>query len=99
MSTSKLDPDWLRKSEQPIRSQVSKLTKLSTMTQTHKFPLQEAAAESEVCQGVAAHLKKIASWGIRNQVKRKSRLHYIGIVVVLSIVKKLQEIIINIFLL
>ena len=40
VSTSKLAPDWLHKSEQPIRSQVSKLTQLLTMTQTHKFPLQ-----------------------------------------------------------
>ena len=31
-STSKLAPDWLHKSEQPIRSQVSKLTQLWTMT-------------------------------------------------------------------
>ena len=40
MSTSKLAPDWLHMSEQPIRSQVSKLTKLLTMTATKKFPLQ-----------------------------------------------------------
>ena len=33
-------PDWLNKSEQPIRSQISKLTELLTMTRTHKFPLQ-----------------------------------------------------------
>ena len=31
-------PDWLHKSEQPIRSQVSKLAQLLTMTTTHKFP-------------------------------------------------------------
>ena len=37
-STSKLAPDWLHKSEQPIRSLVSKLTQLLTMTTTHKFP-------------------------------------------------------------
>ena len=37
VSTSMLAPDWLHKSEQPIRS---KLTKLLTMTQTQKFPLQ-----------------------------------------------------------
>ena len=30
VSTSKLTPDWLRKSEQPIRSQGSKLTQLLT---------------------------------------------------------------------
>ena len=41
MSKSKLAPDWLHKSEQPIRSQESKLTKLLTMTKTHKFPVQE----------------------------------------------------------
>ena len=31
--TSKLAPDWLHKSEQPIRSQVSKLTQLLTCLQ------------------------------------------------------------------
>ena len=31
-------PDWLHKSEQPIRSQISKLTQLLTMTTTQKFP-------------------------------------------------------------
>ena len=36
----KLAPDWLHRSEQPIRSQASKLTQLLTMTTTHKFPLQ-----------------------------------------------------------
>ena len=41
VSTSKLAPDWLLKSEQPIRSQDSKLTQLLTMTQTHKFLPQE----------------------------------------------------------
>jgi len=41
VSTSKLAPDWLHMSEQPIRRQVSKLAKLLTVTQTHKFPLQE----------------------------------------------------------
>ena len=35
-----LAPDWLHESEQPIRSQNSKLTQLLTMTATHKFPLQ-----------------------------------------------------------
>ena len=40
MSTSKLAPDWLHKSEQPISSQISKLTQFLTMTTTHKFPLQ-----------------------------------------------------------
>ena len=39
-STSKLAPDWLHKSEQLIRSQDSKLTKLLTLTKTQKFPLQ-----------------------------------------------------------
>ena len=32
--------NWLCKSEQPIRSQVGKLTQLLTMTTTHKFPPQ-----------------------------------------------------------
>ena len=41
VSKSKLAPDWLRKSEQPIRNQDRKLTQLLTMTTTHKFPLQE----------------------------------------------------------
>ena len=40
VSKSRLAPDWLHKSEQPVRSQVSKLTQLLTMTTTHKFPLQ-----------------------------------------------------------
>ena len=35
-----LAPDWLHKSEQQIRSQVSKLTQFLTMTTTHKFPSQ-----------------------------------------------------------
>ena len=35
-----LAPDWLHRSEQNIRSQVSKLTQLLTMTTTHKFPTQ-----------------------------------------------------------
>ena len=35
-----LAPDWLHESKEPIRSQVSKLTKLLTMTKTHKFPFQ-----------------------------------------------------------
>ena len=39
-STSKLAPDWLHRHEQPIRGQVSKLTQLLTITQTHKFTLQ-----------------------------------------------------------
>ena len=43
VSTSKLAPDWLHKSEQLIRSQVSKLTQLLTMTTTHKFGLQDVA--------------------------------------------------------
>ena len=34
-------PDRLHKSEQPIRSQISKLTQLLTMTTTEKFPLQK----------------------------------------------------------
>ena len=42
VSTSKLAPDWLPKSEQPIKSQLSKLTQLLTMTTTHKFPPQRA---------------------------------------------------------
>ena len=32
--------NWLHKSKQPIRSQVSKLTQLLTMATTHKFPYQ-----------------------------------------------------------
>ena len=40
VSTHKLAPDWLPKSEQPIRSQESKLIHLLTMTTTHRFPLQ-----------------------------------------------------------
>ena len=40
VSTSELAPDWLQKSEQPIRIQVSKLTQLLTMTKTQKFPFQ-----------------------------------------------------------
>ena len=40
VSTRKLTPDWLHESEQPIRSQDSKLTQLLTMTTTHKFPHQ-----------------------------------------------------------
>ena len=39
-STNKLALDWLYKSEQPIRSQVSKLTQLLTLTTTQKFSLQ-----------------------------------------------------------
>ena len=39
---------WLNKSEQPIRSQVSKLTQLLTLSQTHKFP---SAAEDCLPQG------------------------------------------------
>ena len=36
-----LAPDWLHKSEQqPIRSEVSKLIQLLTVTPTHKFPHQ-----------------------------------------------------------
>ena len=35
-----LAPDWLYKSEKPIRSQVSLLTKLLTLTKTQKFPSQ-----------------------------------------------------------
>ena len=38
--TSKLAPDWLHKSEQPIGSQVNKLTGLLTTTQTPKFPVE-----------------------------------------------------------
>ena len=37
-STSQLASDWLHNSEQPIRSQASKLTQLLTMTTTRKFP-------------------------------------------------------------
>ena len=43
-SPSKLAPNWLHKSEQPIRSQVSKLTQLLTLTTTHKFPPQDGSA-------------------------------------------------------
>ena len=46
MSTCKLAPDWLHKSEQPIRCQVDKLDEFLTMTQTHKFPLQWSQAEA-----------------------------------------------------
>ena len=42
VSTSKMAPNWLHKSEQPFRSQVSKLTQLLTMTTTHKFPPQDS---------------------------------------------------------
>ena len=45
VSTSKPGPDWLNKSEQPIRSQVNKLTQLLTMTTTHKFLLQPTICE------------------------------------------------------
>ena len=40
MSTSKLSSDRLQNSEQQIRSQVSQLTQLLTVTTTQKFPLQ-----------------------------------------------------------
>ena len=51
VSTSKLAPDWLHESEQPIRSQVSNLTQLLTMTTTRKFPLQYASSgERRVCK-------------------------------------------------
>ena len=46
VSTSKLAPDWLHKSEQPIRSQVSKMTQLLTMATTHIFPLPAAWPKS-----------------------------------------------------
>ena len=39
-STSKLASDWLHKSEQSLRGQVSTLIHLLTMTTTHKFPPQ-----------------------------------------------------------
>ena len=45
--TSKLALDWLHKSEQPIRSQDSKLSQCLTMTTTHKIPLEEKEAEDE----------------------------------------------------
>ena len=35
-----LASDWLQKNEQPIRSRISSLTQLLTMTITHKFPPQ-----------------------------------------------------------
>ena len=41
VSTSKLAPDWLHRSEQPIRSRVSNLTQPLIMTQSYKFPLQD----------------------------------------------------------
>ena len=47
VSTNKLAPDWLHKSEQPIRSQESKLTQLLTMKTIHKFPPQEQCQEAE----------------------------------------------------
>ena len=34
---------WLHKIEQPIRVQISKLTQILTMTQTHKFLLQSSS--------------------------------------------------------
>ena len=40
VSTSRLAPDCLHKSEQPIRSQISKLTQVLTLTSTHKYPRQ-----------------------------------------------------------
>ena len=43
VSTSKLAPDWLHKSEQPIRSQVGKLTHLMTIASIYTFPFQYAA--------------------------------------------------------
>ena len=45
VSTSKLAPDWLHKSEQPIRSQVGKLTHLMTIATIYKFPFQYDALE------------------------------------------------------
>ena len=50
VSTSKLAPDWLHKSEQPIRSQVSKLTYFFTTTTTHKFPLQAGHAAMDTVE-------------------------------------------------
>ena len=47
-STSMLAPDWLQKSEQPIRSQVSKLSQLLTMSTTIKFPLQHYRSRSSL---------------------------------------------------
>ena len=47
MSISQLAPDWLHASEQPIRSQVSKLTQFLTLTTTHKFRLQEEEEEEK----------------------------------------------------
>ena len=44
VSTIKLAPDWLHKSEQPIRSQANMLTQLLTTTQ--KFPLQMAGIKA-----------------------------------------------------
>ena len=35
---SKMAPDWLHTTEQPVRSQVSKLIQRLTMTTTHNFP-------------------------------------------------------------
>ena len=47
VSTRKLAPDWLHRSEQPIRSQVTKLTQLLTVTTTHKFPVQDLDVENK----------------------------------------------------
>ena len=44
--TSKVAPDWLHKSEQPIRSQVRKLTQTFDMTTTQEFPLQSMSSTS-----------------------------------------------------
>ena len=60
VSTSKLAPDWLPKSEQPIRSQVSKLSKLLTMTATHKIPSQDVVL---VEQGAAAEVGVVDEHG------------------------------------
>ena len=53
MSRSKLAPDWLHEGEQPIESQVSKLTQLLTMTTSHKFPAQVDEDEEVAWECVA----------------------------------------------
>ena len=42
---------WMQENKFPIRSQVSKLTQLLTMTTTNKFPLQDAGSHIFVWRG------------------------------------------------
>ena len=70
-STSKLAPVWLHKSEQPIRSQISSLTQLLTMTPTPKFSDQE---EEEIdfnrldLSGLTGQHKTLAQQGIHEPI-------------------------------